>query len=503
MKSVLSRIGKVLSARKLWILPIVGFLALVSWAYASPSGASPDDNFHLVSIWCGQGDRTDYCEPLEGRPEIRQVPMWVSGAACYAYNPESSAECQTPDYGSPTQLVHVDYGNFNHVYPPFFYWFMSLFTGPNTIISVLLMRIINAAIFIGMLSFTYWMVPERLKRPVLWGAVFTSVPLALFVIPSTNPSSWAVTSAATLWALLIALYEATTSRRRVLAGGLALVAAVIGSGARADAAIFNVLAILVAIFFTIKRRTRPNWIAVAFTAAIVLLSAAFYLSAGQSLAAAEGLNGTPPSLSERIYLLVVNVLQVPMIWSGVFGSWGLGWLDTAMPAIVSVGSVVIVAGLAFWGVGIRQISREDSIRKALVVLGVFAAFWMYPTLVLVQTGAMAGGYFQPRYVLPVAIVLLGVTLVGARMGSAFELSTPQRVAVIFFMAVANSMAIHANMRRYITGTDHQNWNLSVNAEWWWPGAWFGPMVLWAVSSLAFFAVLWIATSRKLETTAHQ
>jgi hypothetical protein len=374
--------------------------------------------------------------------------------------------------------VHVDYGNFNHVYPPFFYWFMSLFTGPNTIISVLLMRIINAAIFIGMLSFTYWMVPERLKRPVLWGAVFTSVPLALFVIPSTNPSSWAVTSAATLWALLIALYEATTSRRRVLAGGLALVAAVIGSGARADAAIFNVLA-------------------------IVLLSAAFYLSAGQSLAAAEGLNGTPPSLSERIYLLVVNVLQVPMIWSGVFGSWGLGWLDTAMPAVVSVGSVVIVAGLAFWGVGIRQISREDSIRKALVVLGVFAAFWMYPTLVLVQTGAMAGGYFQPRYVLPVAIVLLGVTLVGARMGSAFELSTPQRVAVIFFMAVANSMAIHANMRRYITGTDHQNWNLSVNAEWWWPGAWFGPMVLWAVSSLAFFAVLWIATSRKLETTAHQ
>jgi hypothetical protein len=179
----------------------------------------------------------------------------------------------------------------------------------------------------------------------------------------------------------------------------------------------------------------------------------------------------------------------------------MGWLDTAMPYIVSVGSVAVVAGLAFWGIGIPQISREDAIRKALVVLGVFSAFWIYPTLVLVQTGAMAGGYFQPRYILPIALVLLGVTLVGARTGVAFSLSTPQRVAVIFFMAVANSMAIHANLRRYITGTEYQNWDLSANAEWWWPGAWLGPMVFWAMSSLAFFAVVWIATSRTVEATA--
>ena len=36
--------------------------AFSSWAVTSPIGSSPDDDYHLASIWCGQGFRDELCE---------------------------------------------------------------------------------------------------------------------------------------------------------------------------------------------------------------------------------------------------------------------------------------------------------------------------------------------------------------------------------------------------------------------------------------------------------
>jgi hypothetical protein len=32
--------------------PILATLTLMAWVFASPIGAGPDDDFHLVSAWC-------------------------------------------------------------------------------------------------------------------------------------------------------------------------------------------------------------------------------------------------------------------------------------------------------------------------------------------------------------------------------------------------------------------------------------------------------------------
>ena len=37
--------------------PVALFVALGSWVLASPVGSSPDDDYHMASIWCGQGVR--------------------------------------------------------------------------------------------------------------------------------------------------------------------------------------------------------------------------------------------------------------------------------------------------------------------------------------------------------------------------------------------------------------------------------------------------------------
>ena len=470
---------------KVALLPVLGLLTLSMWALSSPVGSSPDDNFHLPSIWCGQGIREGYCEEIKDAPDVRAVPMWVSGAACYAYNPESSAGCQTKDFGEPTQLVNTNLGNFNHVYPPVFYWAMSLFTGPNTEISVLSMRLFNSALFVGMVTLTYFLVPLRFRRPVLWGSILAAVPLSLFIIPSTNPSSWAVTSAATLWALLVGFLQATKKKARLALGSLAVLSALVGAGSRADSALFCFVAIAVALILTVTKETRISLSSVVVLITIVAIATLMYMTAGQTSAASTGL-GDPSAMSwgQKLYLTIVNLIQVPMIWPGMLGSWGLGWLDTTMPNIVGVASLAAFTGMAFWGLGLPQRLKSDSWRKISAVTFLFLVLWLFPTAVLVQTGAMAGGYFQPRYILPVAIMLVGVMLVGSISGKPTNLARPQALLVVLALSVANVFSIHANMRRYVTGIDLQNWNLNNPREWWWKLP-LEPMTVFTVSGLSF------------------
>ena len=55
------------------------------------------------------------------------------------------------------------------------------------------------------------------------------------------------------------------------------------------------------------------------------------------------------------------------------------------------------------------------------------------------------------------------------------------------ISVANAAALHTNMRRYITGTDGDWFNLDRWREWWWPHA-ATPMTVWAIGSVSFAVV---------------
>jgi hypothetical protein len=85
-------LSKLRSVRFLKFAPVFLVVALGAWAYASPMGSSPDDNFHLTSIWCGQASPDAIC--AEGDSAVtRTVPAILLEAPCYAYKPELSAEC--------------------------------------------------------------------------------------------------------------------------------------------------------------------------------------------------------------------------------------------------------------------------------------------------------------------------------------------------------------------------------------------------------------------------
>ena len=59
-------------------------------------GSSPDDDFHLASIWCGLGEREGLCEAGTGDDSREVNRDLVVGSVCYAYAPERSGPAKAP-----------------------------------------------------------------------------------------------------------------------------------------------------------------------------------------------------------------------------------------------------------------------------------------------------------------------------------------------------------------------------------------------------------------------
>jgi hypothetical protein len=268
-------------------VPLFAFLTLCAWSFASPVGSSPDDDFHLASIWCGLGERPGLCEAApvsaDAAPTARMIPAALVNAPCFAFRPEQSAGCWDP---ASRGMALVARANADGLYPRLFYMAASVFASADPQLSVITMRLANSAFAVGLLTAVFFALPRRVRPALLISVIATSVPLGVFIYASTNPSSWAMLSAATVW---ICLYGATraTGRRRWVLCALAILGAVVGAGARADAAIFAVYAVALALILGVRNLRQQRW---PITTALVIcvISAAFYMSARQGGAAFGG-----------------------------------------------------------------------------------------------------------------------------------------------------------------------------------------------------------------------
>ncbi|MDD7945104.1 DUF2142 domain-containing protein [Microbacterium sp. NE2HP2] len=456
------------------IVPLAVFAALAGWAFASPVGSSPDDDFHLASIWCSAGEQPGRCEST-GDEHTRKVPTSVATADCYAYDATRSASCWDAGAEGLTETTRVDTGP---VYPPLFYATMGVFVGPDIQVSVLSMRLFNAALFVGMLTATFWLLPRRLRPALILSTVTSAVPLGVFVYASTNPSSWALSSACVVW---VAVYGATlTSGRRMWAlSALALIAATIGAGARADAGVFAVFAAALGLLLG-ARTIRSAAVAIGTSALITAVGFGFYSSAGQSSFLTTGLRNENPPLTRR--QLFENALEIPSLWSGAVGGSGLGWLDTVMPAIVGFVGTAIVGAVVIMGL------HRLSVRRAVALTIAFIALWAVPFVLLAQSRAVVGTEVQPRYILPLLIIALGVASATSDAERVWTL--PRRLAIGVGLTLSFSIALYTNVRRYTVGTDSEAINPGTDQEWWWTGVVSPPwLILIATATFASGIVL--------------
>lgn len=453
-------------------IPLLAFLTLAAWSFASAGGSSPDDDFHLPSIWCGAGERADLCElPAEGG-DTRLVPTPLVTATCYVFQPAASADCWLPEQSGLTEVERVDV---NGLYPPVFYATMSIFASSNVPASILAMRLFNSALTVGFLTAVFFALPRRMRPALVISVAATSVPLGLSVFASTNPSAWALLSAATVW---ITLYAATQTRGRHqwVLSGLALLATLIGAGARADAAVYAVFAVGLAAILGLRFR-RGMVLPTVVALLVIALSAAFYLGTEQGSAVVDGLRNDYEPLGAAGHL--ANFLEVPSLWVGAIGGWGIGWLDTNTSATVSVLTTGVFFGAIF--IGIKTATR----RRLIAIVLAIAAMWLVPFILLAQSNAWVGVLVQPRYILPLMVITIGVASLRADAarawkGSRFVLAS----AALWFAA---TVALHRQVARYTTGLDRLQPDPGGDAEWWWAlGP--SPLAVWVIGTLAFAGV---------------
>ena len=462
-------------------VPFLAFAAFSAWGLSSAVGSSPDDDFHLSSIWCGLGDRDGLCDTT-GDPDTREVPRdLVIDAVCYAFDPLRSADCQGEDFGNnPTDTVETPRGNFTGLYPPVFYAVAGLAASDDVSASVIAVRVFNGALFVGLVTAAFLLVPIRLRAPLLAGVVLPIIPLGMFIVPSTNPSSWAVLSAAVLWIAVLGFFE-TTGRRKAGLAVLATLATLIGAGARADAAIFAVIGLAGGTFLA-ARRDRLFLRDMVLPVALAILAVVLYMSASQSGAAATGLSDSPPDgLSAWLGLFAYNLINVPTLWVGVLGLGNLGWLDTPLPSAVWVGVLVVVVATVARGL------RRGEPRKYLAVAGLVALLFLLPAYILTQSNAVVGAQVQPRYIMPLVVMLCGVALLHSPSPS--RRSRGFLVVAAVVLALAESLALFINIRRYVTGLDTRSFDLDVGLEWWWPALPATPTAVWVLGSLTFALAL--------------
>ncbi len=461
-------------------VPLALFVSLVAWGFSSPIGSSPDDDYHLASIWCGAGIREGLCEAGDNPNERRVPATLLEFSGCYAFDANQSASCpQKP----ASVLVNSSRGNFEANYPPIFYGTLSIFAGPDVATSVLFMRAFNALLFVGFSTALFFTLARSRRGPLLLGSLVTIVPLGMFLIPSVNPSSWAVTSAFTLWISLLAFFSTDQRRRKVIFGAIAIAMTIAAAGARSDAAVYSILAVVVAVVLAFKTSWRRNWARVAIVPTVMIfIAVVFFLSSGQSaVLSPETGPDVPRTVGSLLQSAIANAVLLPQLWAGVFGTWGLGWLDTLLPGSVWVSMLVAFAGLLFWG--IQRIDRRKTIALALV----FATLVLVPLYILVKDDILVGAAVQPRYVYPLIIMLSGIALVGFKHDN-LTLNRVQLGFVAVLVAIANTVALHFNIRRYVTGVDGQGANLDSNVEWWWSLA-ISPMGVWVIGSVALAVAL--------------
>lgn len=451
--------------------PLLAWLALIAWAFASPVASSPDDDFHLAAIWCAGGDQPGRCEPVEDSPTARLIPSAVVGATCYAFRPDQDASC----WNSETEgMTRVPRANIDRLYPTIYYSVMNLFVSDDVQVSVLTMRAVNATVVVGILTALAWLLPRRLRAPLIISVAATSVPLGMFLFGSTNPSAWAILSAAVVW---ISVYGAgvTGGRRSLGLAAFAVLGTVIGAGARADAAVFALFGAGLAAALAWRSTTRHSRrVLMGAVAAVTLVSIALYFSARQGSSALAGLEPTTARLTAAQH--VSNLLEVPALWTGALGQAGLGWLDTRLPASVWVLTTAVFAGALFIGLG-----RAGKLRSVASAISL-AAMWIVPLVMLAQSNALVGQTVQPRYLLPLMVIAVGFA--SLRVDAEAAWSTSRYVLAGSALIVAVTIALHQNIRRYTAGASNEAVDPGAGAHWWWVGT-PSPLVVWVVGSLAF------------------
>ena len=489
--------------RRIAALAVFLFVSLGAWAVASPVGSAPDDTYHLPVTWCSWGQSAS-CDIVGGEDGIL-VPSQIT-SICTFQQPLRSASCEFDVTQELVPAPHVQFvGQQNSLsgQTPFHVVIRGL-VGDSPTVSVLAMRLVNSLLFTALVAVSLIFLPRKLKFPFAAATVVGIVPVGMFIIASTNPSSWAVSAGAIFWVALVALLGKKSVRTRSAAALLALVliSAVLAVGSRPESAVVLAYSTVAAIIYTFSvwKRDRVRISAIAAGTALLLALALaskvgdrlqFLITLMQGGETGLGVSDNPTRD------LVNHVLEIPSFLGALVGlenfsgapttgfTRGLGWLDVSLPTSVGLIGVTVVAALIFLGLGTSTRAKW----MAWLVVGV--GITLSALVPMLSVGFADTFTMQPRYILPGLFALVGFALLPASR-KRVRLSAGQAWIVIFAVSIANALALLVFVRRFTNGQSIPFWDLSAIENWWWLESPVSSTTVWAIGAIAFALTAWVA-----------
>jgi hypothetical protein len=461
---------------------VSAIMTLGAWAFASPIGSTPDDDYHLVSIWCGQGFRDGICEEGSEPREVVVRETLMEYSFCYAGEPDETGGCRETETFAPTTRSNAGEN------PRVFYWVMSWFASDDLTASIISIRFFNAILMVLGFAAVVFALPRHLRRVPVVSAVSIAVPLGLFILPSTNPSAWGVYAVVLFFSALLGFVITKDRRSRWILGSIALATLLMSAGSRPDSALYTLVAIAAVVIITFTRKM-INPVNISIAAALVVMGAIFLLGSANTSATLTGApgGGLTTFTGGQLY---ANIINLPTLWVGGFGVWGLGWLDTAMSPIVWVVGWGVFLSLLFSAI------MYFNLQQGLSVTLIFAALVLVPLLALSASALLVGQFVQPRYLTGLLGMLIAAAMYRTSMNSGPLMSRAQVWIIGFALVFAHIVALRTNMGRYLTGMSEVAENLDYGFEWWWVGKpasgelfWFSPNLVWITGSVAFAVFL--------------
>lgn len=494
------------------VLPLIALLGFVLlgfvWAYSTPASSAADDDFHLPSIWCAWG-WTDTCQPGV-KPGTVLVPQRVAQSNCHVFGPVTDAGCVL---SLTEELVETPRVNDGHN-PGLFYSAMRLFVGGNAYQSVVIMRFANVLFAALMIALAAWTCAKRDRLAFLLSWATLLVPVGLFFIASTNPSSWVFIGVGTFWAfLLTALRRGVRDRRGVIAAVGAAVSAVVALGARIDSVIpllVSAVVVLVLSQGTVVSLVRRHRIgsAVGALCLLALFAVVWFVGLGTRVQSALGRLYVPggDATRDQPNAIVKALAEMPTFFTSLVGAqrpvwvqregaldltsagystpsyfYGVSSMEYQLPAAVGAILTAVVGGVILLGFVDRR--TRKLVAFGIAVIGLVAAILITRASVgFVEWSSFFSFNIQPRYFFPYALLIVGVALIVRRRYRPIFNGT-QATFVVIGLVLAEAISLRGILARYIYGPDHSWTQLDGSRGWWWPSG-PSPDTVWLIAVLA-------------------
>ena len=368
----------------------------------------------------------------------------VQSAVCYAFKPDVTASCQDAVLAS-TDLAGTQHINqIDGLYPGAYYQVMALLVGPDVEQSVLVMRLVNALLATLLLAAVLRLLPAGLAAAATLAVVVTFVPLGLSLVASTNPSSWSIIGIGTFWAFALAFLRRPSlrDRRGVLIATAMVVSAAMAIAARVDSAAYVAITAVVVVTLAGWRSSMARPWRTALVGLLALAGALTYLNRGQALTGGDQTLGTADAGAG---LLLTNLAYLPVLVQGAVGGWNLSWNDVLMPPLVPVVGVLVLGALAYRGL-------LDTWPRKLWATGLaLLALVAVPIAYLQSQRLGVGEVVQPRYLLPLLTLLVGVLCLGPRLGTPLRLPRVPAVLLGLGLSVSAVLGYWAYLHRFVAG----------------------------------------------------